>query len=439
MKKLFTKQAYGRRLAARSAAPLLSSLLAFAAVPAVNAQDSGPLLDALARKGVFTDQEAEELRVELSAENNASLFASIAKGKATQFLSFSGRLQTQYAGIDTNATGVSSTNHLFLRRVYIGMDATLSKNFSASFNYDFAGKSFDKAFLSWSATAGSQEFSIDAGLRKVNFGHEENLSSGSLDAIERSGATRYFAEDNNGRRLGAASYRIGVFFDGNKNAASGKTTGIFYGAAITNPERVSDVTSIGDKVTNTFAFWGNVGYSGKVSSVSFLLGAGFGYLPGQGGVTGSNVTTEKDSLAVGSLYGSLKAGDFTLKAELLLGSSENDKIINTGAGGAIIRQNTSPWGFWVQPSYKITENLELVARYSYLDSDLRGVKVSDGVRSAPASLTANTLHEYYAGLNYYFLGNDVKFQLGYVGGRATREGKKSESVSGLRSQIQINF
>ena len=345
MKKHTTQQnVRSRQTAARNAVPLLALAMLAAAVPAVHAQDSGPLLDALARKGVLSDQEAEDLRAELSMESSASLFASIAKGKATQFLSFSGRIQTQYAGLDTNADGVASTNHLFLRRVYIGMDATLSKNFSASFNYDFAGKSFDKAFLNWSANVGSQHFSVDAGLRKVNFGHEENLSSGSLDAIERSGATRYFAEDNNGRRLGEASYRLGIFFDGNKSAASGKSTGIFYGAAITNPERVSDATSIGDKVTNTFAFWANGGYSGKISSVSFVVGTGIGYLPGQGGVAGSShPSSEGEALVVGSLYGTLKAGDFSLKAELLLASSGNDKIAVGPDSGKF--KDTAPWGF----------------------------------------------------------------------------------------------
>ena len=41
-------------------APLAA--LALAATPAVRAQDSGPLLDLLVKKGTITNQEAEDLR-----------------------------------------------------------------------------------------------------------------------------------------------------------------------------------------------------------------------------------------------------------------------------------------------------------------------------------------------------------------------------------------
>ena len=52
---------------------------------------------------------------------------------------------------------------------------------------------------------------IDAGFNKAPFDYEEVTSSGSLKAIERSPVTRYFDEPNNGRRLGAASYRTGLY------------------------------------------------------------------------------------------------------------------------------------------------------------------------------------------------------------------------------------
>ena len=418
-------------LSLAAAATLLPSAPAFA-------QDSGPLLDLLVRKGTITAQEAEDLRVELTSETTSAIIAAIAKGKSTLGLTFSGRLQVQYAGFDTEAgaansaarPNVDTASHFFMRRVYIGMDAVLAKSWSASFNYDFAGNSFDRAYIEWADKVGSQNFSIDVGLRKVNFGYEETLSSGSLDAIERSGATRYFVEDNNGRRLGGGSYRLGIFFDGNKSASSGKSTGIFYGAALTNPERLTDASSLGTASTNTFAYWANVGYSGKASSASYIVGLSGGYLPGQGAAAAAPAGKRTADLSVGSIYGSLNIGDFTLKAEVLAAA------IDSRASGV---SDKSPWGAWIQPSYKINGNLEAVIRYSYLDSDERGVRVSDGVRSAGASATMHKLHEYYVGLNYYFVGNDVKLQLGYVGGRGARDGYKSESTNGFRTQLQVNF
>lgn len=413
------------------------------ATPFAAASDSGPLVDALVKKGVLTSQEGESIRAELAAETYSAIMGSVAKGKSDLSIALSGRIQTQYYGAKTttvnaagNAVRLSPVNHFVLRRVYVGVDATLIKNFSASFNYDFSGGSFDKAFLNWADNVGSQQLSVDVGLRKVNFGYEETLSSGSLDAIERSGATRYFVEDNNNRRLGGGSYRIGLFLDGNKAAASGKSEGVFYGAAITNPERVTDSTSFGNRINNAFAYWANLGYTGKTPGLTYTIGAGAGYLPGQGGV-GAAATTESADLCVGSVYSALVMGDFALKGEILVARSERDRTLS----GAVA--NTTPWGVWIQPSYKLTDAIELVARYSYLDSDSRGVRVSDGVRSAAASRTFRRLHEYYAGMNYYFCGNDVKLQLGYVGGfgRGVVSGAatRAEVTHGFRTQIQVNF
>ncbi|MDR1498175.1 MAG: OprO/OprP family phosphate-selective porin [Puniceicoccales bacterium] len=397
------------------------------------AQDSGALVDALVRREILTVQEAEEIRAELLREANASIISAIAKGKATNALSISGRIQGQYAGLQSDAPGTNppAVNHFLIRRVYLGVDAKIGAEWAASLNYDFAGNLFDKAFISWGKVLGAHEIDINAGLRKVNFGLEETTSSGNLAAIERSAATRYFVEDNNGRRLGAASYRVGLFLDGNKSAASGKKNGFFYGAAVTNPERVATASDVGNVTTNTVALWANVGYGQKFSDVATTFGVAAGYLPGQGGASASDAAAEGGETFVASLYGTLKAGAFTLQAELLLASISD--IPNV--------PDISPWGFWVQPSFKITDNIELLARYSYVDSDGRGVRVSDGIRSSASVGSAGTgdaLHEYFIGANYYFVGNDVKFQIGYVGGKTTGA-TRNETVNGLRSQIQINF
>src|SRR5690606_34833001 len=109
----------------------------------------------------------------------------------------------------------------------------------------------------------------------VNVGFEERTSSGSLKAIERSGVTRYFVEENNGRRLGAGSYRVGVFMDG-------KTGDFFYGAAVTNPERAvsfSTAAGTGNGGNNGVALWANGGFAKTYEGGSFLIGAGAGLLP----------------------------------------------------------------------------------------------------------------------------------------------------------------
>src|SRR5215217_2479579 len=181
------------------------------------AQESGALLDALIRKGILTNQEAEDIRADLVRENNTTPAHVIGGGKSSDRLTVGMRMQAQYAGLGTNVHGAAadpvSTEHFFVRRMYLTLKAGVGGNWAATFTYDFAGGSYDDAIVEWRP---HNDLSFNFGLRKVNVGYEERASSGNLKSIERSGVTRYFVESNNGRRLGAASYRIGIFLDGKR-------------------------------------------------------------------------------------------------------------------------------------------------------------------------------------------------------------------------------
>jgi hypothetical protein len=115
--------------------------------------------------------------------------------------------------------------------------------------------------------------------------------------------------------------------------------------------------------------------------------------------------------------------------------------------------DSKPSGFWIQPSYRFGQ-YELVARYGQVDSDGRGIQPGDLIRSAPSvatGLTMDTMNDWYFGLNWYILGNDlkhdVKFQIGYT--KATSKdrlvpaaapvGVKELTTEGVRAQMQINF
>lgn len=429
-----------KKLRRISATGFFLAIAAFA-VPLANdarAQESNALINVLVKKGILSSQEAGEIHAELSGENQKTITRTLSGGKKTSALSLTGRVQVQYAGISSSLEqpagqphmdGASSTSHFFLRRVYLGAKARLGSNWSANINYDFAGELFDKAYLEWAGDIGGLPFAFDAGLRKVNFGYEEYTSSGSLKAIERSAVTRYFAEDNNGRRLGAASYRVGFFADYNPKAFSGKATGFFAGVAITNPERVGESTSIGDHTNNNPAYWANAGYSGKAGDLKYRAGVAIAWLPDQGGAGNANRGKDLD-IQEGSVYADVSYKRFQAAAEFI-----HAKLEESAGGDNRIN------GVWVQPSLKIAGGVELVARYSYLDTDGRGVRVSDGARSAPSiggAATAGRMHEYYAGINYYVLGDDLKIQLGYVGAK-TFGADRNETVHGVRSQIQVNF
>jgi hypothetical protein len=405
------------------------------AISPVFAGDSGALLDALVRKGILTDQEAEDLRADLSRDSQAFVMASVSGGKATNSLAISGRMHLQYAGLSTDQN-VASTNQFFLRRIYFGAKAGVGADWTANLNYDFSGGGFDKAYMEWTGYAGATPLALDFGLRKVNLGYEETTSSGSLKSIERSPVTRFFVEPNNGRRIGAGSYRIGVYADlGSADARKGKSAGFFAGAAVTNPQRtdtfgdagIDGSKSSGSAAYNTPAYWGDVGYTSVFSGGKLKFGAAIGFLPDQGGPKNTAIGTGYD-LSVYSVYGDLTMGKFNLAGEYLSASVDS---------GAAVGKDADPSGYWIQPSFALSEKIELAARYSSVDADGRGVKISDGVRSSPAAKTGQKLEELYVGVSYYIVPNGMKFQIGYTDSKLS-DGA-SENGSGIRSQMQIDF
>jgi hypothetical protein len=394
------------------------------------AQDSGPLIDLLVKKGLVNDQEAEELRADLTRDASAGIISTISGGKSTVGLSIAGRLQVQYAGLGTSVNGLAvnpvSTGHFFLRRIYLGAKANLGANWSSSLNYDFAGSTFDEAKITWTQ---SDALAVDIGFRKVPFGLEEwYTSSGSLKAIERSPATRYFVEGNNGRRLGAGSYRIGVYAGGKAD------NGLFYNVALTNPERNEDgiagVNSAGNNTNNSFAGWVNAGYKGKSGeNLTYVFSGSVGRLPDQGG----KVLGTGDNLTVYNLFTDLTYGPWDLQLEYFASDNQH---------GVSATRDAKPTAYSIQPSLKLGEKWEYTMRYTYVDSDGRGVNISDGIRSAPGGGTMNTMDEWYAGLTYFFRGNDVKWQVGYIMGESndTITGLPAKAkTQGVRSQVQVNF
>lgn len=399
-------------------------------------KESEALLGVLLRKGILTNQEADDIRANLAQEGDAiTPEPVIAGGKSTERLSLGMRMQLQYANIGAEVDAFeikpAPTHHAFLRRIYVTVKAEVGKNWGATMTYDLASGSYDDAILEWKPTS---DHSFNFGLRKVNVVHEERASSGDLKSIERSGVTRYFVESNDGRQLGAASYRIGAFFDGKEKI--GSDTSVIYGAAITNPERNESFTlssGTGDATNNTPAYWGNVALSGKLPlNGTWVAGIGAGFLPDQGGVGTTNLGRGFD-LSIYSAFVDVEAGRVRFSGEYLVADVER--------GSSAIR-DARPDGFYLQPSFLITETIEAVARYQYLDTDRRGVTLADVVRSAPATATMNTFSEWYAGANWYLRGDDLKIQLGgmYAKTRDTVTGEPAKAKAlGVRSQLQIQF
>lgn len=399
------------------------------------AQENRALLEVLIRKGILTTQEADAISAELGRESKADPISVVPGGRSTQRLSLGMRVQMQYAHLDTDidgaAFGPAATNRAFLRRMYLTLKAELSENWGATVTYDFSTSAYDDAFFNWEA---SPELTFSFGLRKVNVAYEERASSGDIRALERSSVTRYFVESNNGRRLGAASYRVGAFLDGKTKLSS--TFGLVYSAAVTTPERNETFTlasSSGNGATNRPALWGSAGITGRLANKgTWVAGVGTGFLPDQGGAGVANLGSGFD-LNLYSVYLDVNAARFGFMAEYLTAQVE---------GGVSATRDATPRGFFVQPSLRLTDTIEAVVRYAWLDSDGRGVNLSDVVRSAPGGGTMNKSAEWYAGANWYLRGNDLKYQLGVVYAETTETvsgGPAEANTVGVRSQLQVTF
>lgn len=412
---------------------LAGALAALLVTAAVQAQDSGPLIDALLRKGILTDQEAEDLRADLANDATAKL-ASTSLTPNLSKMTISGRFQSQFVSFSTDIAGTSSdpahANHFFLRRIYVGFKPVFSNGWSAYLNYDFAGSTFDAAYIE---KIFSPQLVLQAGFKKAPIGYEEYfISSGALKSIERSGLTRFFVEANNGRRLGAGSYRQGVWVSG-KNPK-----GFSYEFAVTNPEREessSGTAGTGSAANNTFSYWANVNYQKPFAEMQglFKIGASVGFLPDQGGKT----LGAGNDLTVWSIYADWRYRNFSILGEYM--GSDNEQ-------GVSATRDSKSTGYYIQGSFR-SGPWEPVVRYTYVDSDGRGIQTSDGIRSTPSGGTMNELMELFLGVNWYIVGNEakheVKLQAGYLFGETKdtitgASGPKAET-SGLRSQLQVNF
>ncbi|HVT71676.1 MAG TPA: porin [Lacunisphaera sp.] len=391
------------------------------------AQDSKALIDVLIQKGILNKEEAASIQKDL-VKQNAATEVSTSGSKYLGKLTLSGRFQVQYAGLSTDISGTTAdpaaTNHFFMRRMYLGAKADMGAGWSATLNYDFAGTTFDAAFIEYKY---SDMAVLDAGFRKVPIGLEEwYTSSGNLRAMERSPATRFFVESNNGRRLGAGSYRVGLYLGGKD------TSGFFYNLALTNPERNEDATagvnSAGNNTNNNLSYWANAGYVAKIEGGSLTLSASYGFLPDQGGKT----LGAGNDLSVYNAFAEYTRGPVDLQVEYF--GSNNDR-----GASATADSSSSAWS--IQPAYRVGD-IEGVFRYSYVDSDGRGLSTSDLIRSAPSGGTMDKLSEYFAGLNFYLRGNDVKWQIGYIHGESKNTvtgGNAKATTDGVRSMMQVNF
>jgi hypothetical protein len=301
---------------------LKSMLIAAAAITSVSAfaQDKATL-DLLVKKGLITAEErAKTLDEAAKARAASGLNKIFAKEDNAKRLTFAGRVQTQWESIGYSETTASGTtnfndvNNVLMRRAYLGFKADIGEGVSAELVYNFADNSdavatstssggittttsptvragaFDKVIFTHDSSLGK----FDLGYQKVQWGLEENTSSSKLYTVERSLVTRYWAEAENGRRLGFGARHVGLHYS-NKLALDAAGT-LEYGAALVNAKQGYNATGIND-----FGTYVNVAYTYKITDTNrHTAGVNWGQTAD---VSASNALTSFGGLIDTPIYG----------------------------------------------------------------------------------------------------------------------------------------
>ena len=157
----------------------LALALGFAiSAAAAFAQDSGPLIDLLVRKGIVTDQEAEELRVELlkdftanSSAGKLNLSSSLSEFKLSGDLRMRYEANSQTPELATGGAPVSNETSRQRLRFRFNGDFLLQKGWNAGFALETtqASDSGNQTF-----TGGADDYGIF--LTRAYIGWQPNLN-----------------------------------------------------------------------------------------------------------------------------------------------------------------------------------------------------------------------------------------------------------------------
>ncbi len=433
---------------------LMASVALFGSLT-VKAQDKATL-DLLVKKGIITQADADGV-----AKSSAAI-PVVPHDSNVKKMQLEGDLQIQYDWLTSEdktsgAANPPATSEFMIRRAHLGAIADLGNGWSGEILMDFAAGAqapsapqagigdawnlFEKAIITDNLSDYDGKLTI--GYTKVMFGLEETTSANAVKPIERSLGSRYFDEAYRGqtsRRLGFANHHVGLFWDGTVSSIPG----FVYGGALTNGVQTSEqYTNPGG--FNKFAVWLYSGYGSKFGDLSYKGGINFGISPSGNSNPGPGATAQSNTVWGYNPYLTLDYGNFELSSEFEQAVADNART-NAGA----VTSRAAPYAITITPSYKITPQWEVVARYSYLNSNGRGIApgdvVRDGVNPSVGGTLFDSADQYYVGVNWYIMGNSLKWSLGYEYSEFSNRGTNASNltgpkfdIEGIRTRMQITF
>ncbi|MCP5548795.1 MAG: hypothetical protein H7A50_15620 [Akkermansiaceae bacterium] len=308
-----------------------------------------------------------------------------------QKLAFTGRAQFDYVHIDGEGmrTGGVPDEDLHYddfndRRLRGGFKGQFFKDFTAHVEADFqydedpVYQRLTDANIAWTH---SDALTIKVGKQGMEFTLDGATSSKELITIDRNNLSNnlwftyeYIPGITASGEVGNWIYNTGVFSQGDED----KEFGDFNGGT---------------------SWLAAVGYDFKncLGADEALLTANYVY--NEPTTTGGSLFTNRSLQHIGSLNFRYQDEDFGFRADL------------SAADGYAGQPDL--WGFVAMPYYNITDKLQVVGRYTLIDSSGdNGVRYGGYESSLVVSAKGDFYQEGYLGLNYYLYGHKLKLQTG---------------------------
>ena len=295
-----------------------------------------------------------------------------------QRLQFSGRFQLDYALVDADQGEHTEWN---IRRLRLGAKAKLFKNFTLHGEVELNPQEADPVFtritdlyFQWNR---SERFEATIGKHSAPFTMDGSTSSKELLTIDRSNLTaniwftqEYLPGVSVSGESDRWSYQTGVYSTGEANRGFGVFNGSYFGLVVVG-----------------YDFAKRLGVKEAVLATNYVY---------QDSDEDNSFTRNLDNIL--SVNFKLDAGKWGIRTDLAAATGFADQ--------------SDLWGMMAMPFYNITDDLQLVGRYTFVASEnVNGVRLNRYERQL-ISDHGDRYNEIYFGLNYYFYGHKLKLQSG---------------------------
>lgn len=310
---------------------------------------------------------------------------------------FHGRYHGNYVSQQEDVGGVLNNgfHNWYHRRARLGIEIEMEGNLKFYAETNIADNlqltrqefinDFQDIYIEWEPTDGTF---IRVGKQKQNFTLEDRESSKRIKTLERSHIVNETA--------GARPWGIVAGFE--TGAFTHEIGGWIYGADDDAPEWVD--------------FRGNGGFHYNLFfdvNDSTTLHFDYLYNDNNSGLTG---TAGSAPNGIGAAYEHAIAAGIEIEQGRFQLISDIIYAANRTANGPIPAGNDT-WGLYILPSYDITDNFELVAKYAYMDEGRNQHTQRFGDTGGAARQRVQNYHTFFLGAQYFICGEKLKLMGGY--------------------------